>query len=220
MKIKLAFMGDSITDMGRDRSDSHDLGKGYPLFASALIREKYPAVEFEFINLGLSGYRTENLLSDWHLVADNGLDGEVDIVSIMFGINDTWNALVRDSIYPDELYESGYREILDRTMKLTGGAKLLMLEQFLTPSLDKNHWRHDVDNKIQVTRKVAQDYAQAYIPTDGLLASQYLVKEPAEFYVADGVHPTDEGAKYIASLYIDAVSPLIDAVIRKKSPKA
>ncbi len=219
MKIKLAYMGDSITDMGRDRSDSHELGKGYPLFASELLRKKYPVVEFEFINLGLSGYRTENLLSDWHLVADNGLDNEVDIVSIMFGINDTWNALVRDSIFPDDQYEAGYREILDRTMKLTENAKLLILEQFLTPSLDKNHWRRDVDNKIQVTRRVAGDYAQAYIPTDGLLASKYLIEEPAEYYVADGVHPTDEGAKYIASLYVDAISPLIDEVISEKSGK-
>ncbi len=28
--IKLLFQGDSITDMGRDRENIHDLGWGYP----------------------------------------------------------------------------------------------------------------------------------------------------------------------------------------------
>ena len=49
-KIKLLFQGDSITDMGRDRSDMHNLGYGYPKYAAEYLMKKYPEISFEFIN--------------------------------------------------------------------------------------------------------------------------------------------------------------------------
>ena len=50
-KIKLLFQGDSITDAGRDYNDCHNLGLGYPKYAAMYLKEKYPDVEFEFIDL-------------------------------------------------------------------------------------------------------------------------------------------------------------------------
>ena len=37
--MKILFQGDSITDAGRDRSDIHNLGNGYPKFAAENIKE-------------------------------------------------------------------------------------------------------------------------------------------------------------------------------------
>ena len=34
------FQGDSITDAGRNRDDYHDLGMGYPFYASKYIKEE------------------------------------------------------------------------------------------------------------------------------------------------------------------------------------
>ena len=48
-KIKIVFQGDSITDAGRDKRNYHDMGNGYPKYASALIAENYPDIDFEFI---------------------------------------------------------------------------------------------------------------------------------------------------------------------------
>ena len=45
--MKILFQGDSITDAGRDKSDPHDLGNGYPKYASAMIADAYPELEFE-----------------------------------------------------------------------------------------------------------------------------------------------------------------------------
>ena len=47
-KIKLLFQGDSITDAGRNRDDIHDLGRGYPKYAAALLQEQHPDVELKF----------------------------------------------------------------------------------------------------------------------------------------------------------------------------
>ena len=44
MKIKLLFQGDSITDAGRNRSDYHDLGHGYPKYAAKYIAERFPDI--------------------------------------------------------------------------------------------------------------------------------------------------------------------------------
>ena len=61
-KIKLLFQGDSITDMGRDRGDYHNLGEGYPKYAADYLKKKYTNIEFEFIDLGISGNQTKDLV--------------------------------------------------------------------------------------------------------------------------------------------------------------
>ena len=45
--IRLVLQGDSITDAGRDKRNYHDMGKGYPKFATELIKEAFPNVDFE-----------------------------------------------------------------------------------------------------------------------------------------------------------------------------
>lgn len=54
-KIKLLFQGDSITDAARDKNNYHDLGEGYPKYAAEYLKNKYPDIDFEFIDLGISG---------------------------------------------------------------------------------------------------------------------------------------------------------------------
>ena len=56
--MKILFQGDSITDAGRDKRNYHDMGCGYPKYASELIAEAFPETDFEFINFGISGNRT------------------------------------------------------------------------------------------------------------------------------------------------------------------
>ena len=60
-KIKLVFQGDSITDAGRDKRNYHDLGPGYPKFAAEHMTAALPDAEFEFLNFGIGGNRTDQL---------------------------------------------------------------------------------------------------------------------------------------------------------------
>ena len=52
--MKILFQGDSITDAGRDKRNYHDMGKGYPKYASELIAERHPELDIEFINFGIN----------------------------------------------------------------------------------------------------------------------------------------------------------------------
>ena len=86
--ITILFQGDSITDAGRDRENPADLGPGYPHYAAQMLREKYPQAEFNFVNRGISGDRTENLIERWE---KDTIEVNPDIISILIGVNDTWH---------------------------------------------------------------------------------------------------------------------------------
>ena len=79
-KIKLVFQGDSITDAGRDKRNYHDVGPGYPKYASEILVANHPEIDFEFINFGISGNRTDQLFD--RLVKDGiHIDIHIDGVS-------------------------------------------------------------------------------------------------------------------------------------------
>ncbi len=206
-KIKLLFQGDSITDAGRDREDIHNLGFGYPKYASELLASKYPDIEFEFIDLGIGGNQTKDLVE--RLQADF-VDIQPDIVSILIGINDVWHHADDKSWIPDEVFEERYRTVLSAIKEKTD-AKILIMEPFLIPIEDKLFFREDLYRKIEIERALARKYADSYLPTDGLLASAFIGDAPLSF-AADGVHPTEKGAKYIAKLYVDYISEIIDKI--------
>ena len=202
--MKILFQGDSITDAGRDRADIHNLGNGYPKYAAKFLQEDFPDIDFEFIDLGISGNQTMDLVER---LETDFIDIQPDIVSILIGINDVWHhAEARDYI-PHEVFEERYRTILTAIREKTS-AKIMMMEPFLIPVADKEYFHEDLDPKIQVIRKLAREFADVYLPTDGLLASAYNNEEPT-LYAADGVHPTEYGAEYIGRLYADYIASII-----------
>lgn len=203
-KIKLLFQGDSITDANRAREDIHNLGHGYPLYAARLLKERFPDVEFEFVNLGIGGNQTKDL--EARMQTDIA-DIQPDIISILLGINDVWHYAGKEWL-DDELFEMRYRHILECVKQKTN-AKLMMMEPFLIPVEDKLFFREDLYKKIEIIRKLAREYAEVYLPTDGLLQAVYIGDEPTS-YAADGVHPTAKGAEYIGKLYVEYISKLIE----------
>ena len=124
--MKILFQGDSITDASRDRSDIHNLGRGYAFYAAELIKEKYPDIEFEFINQGIGGNRAESLLARWE---EDAIAHQPDIISILVGVNDTWhNAGANDNWMKNSYFERCYRTILTQLKEKTN-AKQTMPEK-------------------------------------------------------------------------------------------
>ncbi len=206
--IKLLFQGDSITDCGRDRSNMHDLGHGYPYYAAKALTEKYPDIDFEFIDLGIGGNCTFDLVAR---LERDFVELQPDICSILIGINDTWHlSNPNENWMKHSYFEHCYRTVLE-ALKTRTNAKILLMEQFLLPAPDKTYFREDLDPKIQITRKLAREYADAYLPTDGLLAAAYTT-EDWQKYSEDGVHPTAYGAEAIARWYVEAIAPLVESL--------
>ncbi len=203
--MKLLFQGDSITDADRDRNDPHELGNGYPKYAAKFLKEKFPEKDIEFIDLGISGNQTIDLVNR---LQSDFVDIQPDVVSILIGVNDTWHRAEKREWLSDEKFEENYRTVLE-AIKTKTNAKIVMLEQFLLPAEDKLFFREDLDPKIQITRKLAREYADIFIPLDGLLAS-HICHEDWQEISADGVHPTyGRGAEVIGRIYADYVAELI-----------
>lgn len=190
--------------MGRDYSDYHNLGPGYPKYAADGLKNKFPDVDFEFINLGISGNQTKDLIPR---LQKDFIDIQPDIVSILIGINDVWHYSEGRKWLPDEVFEERYRTIL-KSIKEQTNAKIMIMEPFLIPIEDKQFFRENLAPKIEIIRKLAREYADVYLPTDGLLQSAFIGDDPLS-YANDGVHPTEKGARYIGKLYVEYISKLI-----------
>ncbi len=202
--MRILFQGDSITDAGRNHSDLHDLGGGYPKYAAAAIKRRYPDADIEFLNCGISGDEVHNLLERFE---SDFVKPQADIISILVGINDVWHNCSEKKWLSNDIFEEQYRTLLSRIKKETN-AKIMIMEPFLIPVPDKLFFREDLAPKIEIIRKLAREFADVYLPTDGLLASAFIGKEPTDF-AQDGVHPTPYGAEYIGEIYADYISKLL-----------
>ena len=209
-KIKILFQGDSITDAGRDKRNYHHLGLGYPKFVAQILCEKYPDVDFEFINFGISGNRTGQLFDR---LSQDCIAFQPDIISILIGVNDVWHRYSLENVQTtDEQLALNYKCILERIKNETG-AKLIMLQPF-TEGEDQAHMRPDVERVKLIVNSLAEKYPDAYIKLDDLMhADENYGKE--HYFTRDGVHPNPNGAAFIAKLYVDAISPMIDEIIAK-----
>ena len=197
-----------MTDAGRDRSNPNDMGEGYPKYASAMIQDSFPDTEFEFYNLGISGNRTEHLVAR---LESDFIEIQPDILSIMIGVNDVWHHYDFERIETtDEYFEANLRKILSEIKERTS-AKLLLIQPILLDVPDKAHMRPELERKQAIFARLAEEYADVYLPMDEIFHTE--VEEEPTYYAADGVHPTGDGACYIAEHYLHAVTPLIEAIV-------
>ena len=197
-----------MTDAGRDRSNPNDMGEGYPKYASAMIQDSFPDTEFEFVNLGISGNRTEHLVAR---LQSDFIEIQPDILSIMIGVNDVWHHHAFEMIETtDEYFEANLRKILSEIREKTA-AKLLLIQPILLDVADKAHMRPELERKQAILARLAKEYADAYLPMDEIFHAE--TEEEPTYYAADGVHPTPDGACYIGEAYLRAVTPLIELLV-------
>lgn len=193
------FQGDSITDCGRGLRN--ELGYGYALMVAAQLGLKYPQKQTVFLNRGISGETSGDLLARWE---KDCLALKPTIVSIYAGINDTWRRYRYNDQTSPQQFEATYRELLTQTKEKLN-AKLVLVEPFVLPyPEDRKHWREDLDPKINIVRELAREFQAVLVPLDGLFA-QASTLAPSSYWTSDGVHPTPAGHALIAKAWLEAV---------------
>ena len=206
MAMKIVFQGDSITDAGRDKRNYHHMGHGYPKYVSEQLVQAFPDVKLEFINQGISGNRTCQLFDRLYVDA---IAFEPDIVTVLIGINDIWHRYSASRIETtDEQIETNYRAILTRLKNQTN-AKIVMLAPYLLDSTSVDHMREDLARVLVIVRKLAEEFADAYIPLDILFDEALQAQPEPLYYSGDGVHPNANGAAFIGKHLADALAPLV-----------
>lgn len=198
------FQGDSITDVNRDRNDPTNLGFGYPMMAAASYQSMYPEDCVQFLNRGISGDRTIDLRKRWQ---QDCIDIHPDVITILVGLNDTWRRFDSNDPTSVEDFEENYRELLNE-IRYNTDARVILMEPFLLPVPEfRRQWREDLDPKIHVVRNLAVEFEVALIPLDGIFA-QAATRRDADFWSADGVHPTAAGHALIARTWLETVDEL------------
>ena len=203
--MKILFQGDSITDAGRDKRNYHHLGNGYPKFAAELISAAHPDLDIEFINFGISGNRTCQLFD--RLYSD-AIAFQPDIISILIGINDIWHRHDHNILTTDAQIALNYRCILERLKKETN-AKIVILSPYVLDSEDKDYLREDLKTVLPVVRELADEFADAYIPLDKYFDDAVKTAPAKLYYSADGVHPNQNGAQFIAKIYAQTIEQFL-----------
>ena len=200
--MRILFQGDSITDAGRDKRNFYNLGNGYPKYVAENIRSAYPDADFEFINLGISGNRTGQLFDR---IYPDAIALQPDVISILIGINDVWHRHDANQIATtDAQLELNYREILKR-IKAETNAKIVILSPFVLDAPVTQHLKADLVTVLPIVKRLADEFADAYVPLQELF-DEAIKTQPAPFYYsADGVHPNENGARFIAEHYFKAI---------------
>ncbi len=208
--MKILFQGDSITDAGRDKRNYHDMGNGYPKYASALIAEAFPDTDFEFLNFGISGNRTCQLFDRLY---KDGIEFQPDVISILIGVNDIWHRGGSERVETtDAQIETNYRAILERLRSQTN-AKILILTPYLLDCDNKEWIREGLKTVLPIIEKLAKEFADAYVPLHELFEEALKTQPEPRFYSADGVHPNANGAEFIGKQYFEAIRPLIEEMV-------
>lgn len=204
--MRILFQGDSITDAGRDKRNFFNLGNGYPKYAAEYIRAAHPELDIEFINLGISGNRTDQLFDRLY---PDAIALNPDIISILIGINDVWHRHGQNRIATtNEQIEANYRAILTNLKQKTN-AKIMMIAPYLLDCDDKEDVRSDLVSVLSIIERLAEEFADVYIPLNKHF-EQALKSTPEKlYYSGDGVHPNANGAEFIGKVYASAIEELL-----------
>jgi len=202
---KILFIGDSITDTDRVKSDSKSLGNGYVHLVASYLLTQYPSLQLSFRNRGIGGDTLKDLVERWE---KDCLNLDPDVVTILIGVNDTWeNMAAGKSLSEEELkkFEEQYRYLLKSLYHRTD-AKMILMEPYVIPvKKDRENWRTDLDPRIQIVRKLARDYQADFIPLDGILNAKALKNGMSAYTEEDGVHPSIRGHGEIAKAWLKNV---------------
>jgi lysophospholipase L1-like esterase len=189
---RLVFVGDSITDAGRDRADAASLGDGYV----GLVARALPGTRV--VNLGVAGDRAVDLEARWER---DVTPSAPDVLTVYVGVNDTWRRFDAGEATSAEAFEATYRRLLAR---VPGGARLVLVEPYLLPVRPEQHvWLDDLAGKREVVTRLAAETGAARVPQHRAL-TRAAAGPGAAALAPDGVHPTPAGSRIIADAWLAA----------------
>jgi len=198
----ILFTGDSITDCGHFDPAYRPFGAGYVHFAANYLLAKYPHLNLNIINTGISGNTTRDLLSrsQQDIVAH-----KPDVLSVLIGINDIWRRYDTPNdpalaVYPNE-YEYNYREILSLA-KQNGNPQIILMEPFLFCTDTNNTMFEGLPAYIDIVHKLAEEFDAIIVP---LQSSFDAIADdvPSEKWADDMVHPFIWAHEWICQRWLE-----------------
>ena len=201
----LLFVGDSITDCGRERPVGqrwNSLGEGYVSFVDSILGAVIPGTTITVLNTGVSGNRVTDLEARWQ---SDVLDLEPNWLSVMIGINDVWRQFDSEpgteQVEPEQ-YELVYRSVLAKTRLQLDG--LVLMTPYFLETNREDPMRLKMDAYGTITKKLAVEFDAIFVDTQATF-DHYLAHQPTESLCADRVHPNELGHMILARAFLNAL---------------
>ncbi len=205
---KWLFIGDSVTDAGRDyqRALGHfdSFGEGYVAMIAQALTALCPEKEIMVINQGISGHKVTDLKARW---SQDVLAVKPDYVSIMIGINDVWRHFDQRFMHPEDLvdletFQRTYQELIDQTKAQVKGIVLLSPFMFETNPSDPMFAK--LADYQAVVKQLAQENQLLYVDFQAAV-DQYLKVQSSYILSNDRVHPNQNGHFLLAHTWLNAL---------------
>ncbi len=197
MSTDYLFVGDSITDAGRDRDDPASLGDGYV----ALLAEQLSPASVR--NAGVAGDRARDLERRW---AADVLPLVGGVLTLYVGVNDTWRRFDSADPTSPEQFLKTTRGLLRAVVARAPQTRLILMEPFLVPvRAEQETWLDDLAGKRGVIHQLAQEFTAPLVELNALFTAQAALHGPAAL-APDGVHPTPRGSRLIADAWLEHAS--------------
>ncbi len=203
--MKIVLFGDSITDMGRDRTSdmgAFSFGHGYSnIIASQLLKSN--PLRYEIYNRGISGDRIVDLYAR---IKRDVWNVQPNVLSILIGVNDVWHDLGENPNGVDIVrYEKVYRTIIEETKERLSDVKFILCEPFVLKGAATEEQYADflkVKEYAKVVKRLAEEYSLYFLPLQKIL-DEAAEKFGADKFLYDGVHPSLAGAGLIADAWLN-----------------
>lgn len=195
-QTRISCVGDSITYGATIRDKSHD---SYPAQLGTMLGRKYSVKNF-----GASGYTLQESCDrpyTSHKRYKKSLDFKPDVVLIMLGTNDTkpYNWI------STEAFQDDYRQLILSYQELPSRPDVILMtpasvfpENF-NPAKPYKIRAGVAGEAAKAVRELAKELGLPFIDIHEVTASH------PEFFLQDGVHPNELGAKAIARTVYEAL---------------
>ncbi|MGI6742424.1 MAG: SGNH/GDSL hydrolase family protein [Eubacteriales bacterium] len=202
--MKILFMGDSITDAGRntERGSGVSMGQGYPILVNARLSVLYPG-KLKFINNGISGNRIVDLYAR---IKCDVWNHAPDVLSVLIGVNDVWHELGGKNGVDAVRFERMLAMFCEDTLERLPDIKIILMEPFvLKAAATEGNWDYfDTETKLRAAavKRVAEKFNLVFLPLQGMYDEACKIA-PADYWIPDGVHPSPAGHQLIADKWIE-----------------
>lgn len=206
---RIVFMGDSITDAGRDRTafpGGWGYGTGYVNALHNLLTAVYPDRALCTINSGVSGDDIVALAERWQ---QDVIDLKPDYVSVMVGVNDAWRyfdgPLWQARLNTVEDFERIYDDLLTRTEQALPDLNgIIVMRPFMFEPNPEDQIRAKIEEFAAASRRVAERHGAIFVDTQAAV-DHWLTQLHGCLASQDRVHPYERGAMIIARSWCQAV---------------